>query len=111
VQGRDAESARQIREDARVLAEAGAVMLLLECVPRSLAAEITRALSIPVIGIGAGGDCDGQILVLHDMLGIGFSHRFTRDFMQGCRSIPEAIERYVKAVKGGEFPAYENGFD
>lgn len=111
VQGRDTESARQIREDARVLADAGAVMLLLECVPRSLAAEITHALSIPVIGIGAGSDCDGQILVLHDMLGIGFSHRFTRDFMQGSRSITEAIERYARAVKSREFPAHEHGFD
>jgi 3-methyl-2-oxobutanoate hydroxymethyltransferase len=111
VQGRDSETARQIREDARVLAEAGAVMLLLECVPRQLAAEVTRSLGIPVIGIGAGGDCDGQILVLHDMLGIGFSHRFTRDFMVGSRSIPEAIERYVNAVKNGEFPAHDHGFD
>lgn len=111
VQGRDAETARQIREDARVLAEAGAVMVLLECVPRGLAAEITRELPVPVIGIGAGADCDGQILVLQDMLGIGFSHRFTRDFMHGSASINEAIERYVRAVKAGEFPAHENGFD
>jgi 3-methyl-2-oxobutanoate hydroxymethyltransferase len=66
---------------------------------------------VPVVGIGAGAACDGQILVLQDMLGIGFSHRFTRDFMQGASSISDAIERYVRAVKTGEFPAHENGFD
>jgi 3-methyl-2-oxobutanoate hydroxymethyltransferase len=86
-------------------------MVLLECVPRDLAAEIARELPVPVIGIGAGAACDGQILVLHDMLGIGFSHRFTRDFMQGSTSINDAIERYVRAVKSGEFPAQENSFD
>jgi len=111
VQGRDIETARAIKEDARVLEEAGAVMLLLECVPRALAAGIARSLSIPVIGIGAGGECNGQILVLHDMLGIGFSHKFTRDFMVGSGSIQQAITNYVNAVKTKTFPALEHGFD
>lgn len=111
VQGRDVDSARAIREDARVLEAAGAVMLILECIPRSLAAELRRDLGIPVIGIGAGADCDGQILVLHDMLGIGFSHKFTRDFMAGSHSIQEALGSYVRAVKEKSFPAPEHGFD
>ena len=111
VQGRDAESAKQIREDAKALAEAGAVMMLLECVPRSLAAEVTHSLDMPVIGIGAGSRCDGQILVLHDMLGIGFSHRFTHDFMEGAANISAAIEAYKQAVKSGRFPSHEQGFD
>ncbi|MGQ0656554.1 MAG: 3-methyl-2-oxobutanoate hydroxymethyltransferase [Chromatiales bacterium] len=111
VQGRDTDSARAIKEDAHVLEAAGAVMLILECVPRALAAELSGTLSVPVIGIGAGADCDGQILVLHDMLGIGFAHKFTRDFMIGSGSIPEAIGNYVRAVKAKSFPALEHGFD
>jgi len=111
VQGRGAEAAREIKQDALALQEAGAVMLVLECVPRALAAEIAVELSIPVIGIGAGAGCDGQVLVLHDMLGIGVPHKFTRDFMSGSGSIAEAISKYVHAVKAGEFPGPENGFD
>ena len=111
VQGRDAEAARQIKADALALQEAGAVMLVLECVPRTLAAEIAKDLRIPVIGIGAGADCDGQVLVLHDMLGIGVPHKFTRDFMTGSGNIAQAISNYVRAVKNKDFPGLENGFD
>jgi len=111
VQGRDAEVARQIKADALALQEAGAVMLVLECVPRALAAEIANSLRIPVIGIGAGADCDGQVLVLHDMLGIGVPHKFTRDFMTGGGTIAKAISNYVRAVKNKDFPGLENGFD
>jgi 3-methyl-2-oxobutanoate hydroxymethyltransferase len=113
VQGRGAEAATQIQEDARILKEAGAVMLVLECVPRTLAAEITAALEgIPVIGIGAGSGCDGQVLVLYDMLGIsGKSPKFSKDFLASHTTIKAAIEDYVRSVKAGEFPAQEHGFD
>lgn len=105
LQGRDEESAARILADARALADAGAVMLVLECVPAALAAEVTQALDIPVIGIGAGGDCDGQVLVLQDALGM--SPRppgFVRDFLAETGTIPAALERYVAAVKSREFP-------
>jgi len=105
LQGRDKASAARILADARALEQAGAVMLVLECVPAGLAAEISRALDIPVIGVGAGGDCDGQVLVLQDVLGI--SPRlpgFARDFLAEAGTIPAALEHYVAAVKSREFP-------
>ncbi|MCK7575295.1 MAG: 3-methyl-2-oxobutanoate hydroxymethyltransferase [Chromatiales bacterium] len=106
-QGRDETSAERIRREARVMEEAGASLLVLECVPAALAGEISRSLSIPVIGIGAGAECDGQVLVLHDMLGLnpGRPPSFSRDFMQGCGSIGEAVAAYVAAVRDGRFPA------
>lgn len=112
VQGRDAHEAQAIREHAQVLQAAGAVMLVLECVPRQLAAQITSELGIPIIGIGAGRDCDGQVLVLQDVLGIGRATQHTRNFLSGRRrNIPDAIAAYVRAVKRGEFPAAKHGFD
>ena len=112
VQGRDEESARIMREDALALEAAGAQMLVLECVPSSLAAEISRLLAIPVIGIGAGADCDGQVLVVYDMLGItdGPMPRFVRNFLQQADSIAAAISNYVQAVKDGSFPGPEQSF-
>ncbi len=116
VQGRDAETARQIREDALALQEAGADMLLLECVPAALGAEISRRVHIPVIGIGAGPDCDAQVLVLYDMLGItpgkrpGFSHDFISDAGAESGGIVDAVRRYVEAVKSGSFPAKQHCF-
>lgn len=105
IQGRDTTSARQILEDAQALEAAGAVMLVLECVPASLAGEVRAAVKIPVIGIGAGADCDGQVLVLHDMLGISARPPgFARDFLADSGSIRAAVRRYVEAVKSGEFP-------
>ncbi|ADC63666.1 3-methyl-2-oxobutanoate hydroxymethyltransferase [Allochromatium vinosum] len=106
-QGRDETSAERIRREARVMEEAGASLLVLECVPAALAGEISRSLSIPVIGIGAGAGCDGQVLVLHDMLGLnpGRPPSFSRDFMPGCGSIGEAVAAYVAAVRDGSFPA------
>ena len=81
-------------------------MLLLECVPEALATLITESVEVPVIGIGAGRACDGQVLVLHDMLGITpRAPRFSQNFMQEGRTIPQAIRAYVEAVKGGSFPA------
>jgi len=113
VQGRQEASARQMRADAMALEQAGASMLLLECVPSELAAEISQAVKIPVIGIGAGSATDGQVLVLHDMLGLSLSGRtpkFVKNFMAGQRSIQNAISAYVKAVKDQSFPAAEHGF-
>ena len=112
VQGKDAQDAQRLLEDARILADAGAGLLVLEMVPAALARTITASIAIPTIGIGAGPDCSGQVLVLHDMLGIypGKSPRFVRNFMRGANSIQQAIEHYVAAVKSGEFPAAEHSF-
>ncbi|AWM60658.1 3-methyl-2-oxobutanoate hydroxymethyltransferase [Stutzerimonas stutzeri] len=113
VQGREEAQALQMLEDAKSLEAAGAAMLLLECVPSELAARITRAVQIPVIGIGAGSDTDGQVLVLHDMLGLSLSGRvpkFVKNFMREYGDISSAIAGYVKAVKTIEFPAAEHGF-
>jgi len=106
VQGREETVAKQMREDALALQDAGADMILLECVPEVLATAITQAVEVPVIGIGAGRGCDGQVLVLHDMLGITpRAPRFSLNFMQEGRTIPQAIRAYVEAVKNGSFPA------
>lgn len=112
VQGREEAQAKAMLTDAIALAEAGAAMLLLECVPSALAADITRAVDIPVIGIGAGPDTDGQILVVYDMLGLatGRLPRFVKNFMSGQPDIPAALRAYVAAVKSGEFPAAEHEF-
>ncbi|HYE36603.1 3-methyl-2-oxobutanoate hydroxymethyltransferase [Methylocaldum sp.] len=112
VQGKDERAAQTILEDAMILQEAGAGLLVLECVPATLAGEITAALDIPTIGIGAGPDCDGQILVLYDMLGItpGKRPKFSRNFLQGVGDIPSAIRNYADDVKAGRFPASEHSF-
>ncbi len=113
VQGRDQETASQMLNDALALQQAGADLMLLECVPQVLAAEITDKLSIPVIGIGAGGNCDGQILVLYDILDISFGIRpkFSKNFLQQTGDIEQAVKAYVDAVKSGEFPAAEHSFE
>jgi 3-methyl-2-oxobutanoate hydroxymethyltransferase len=112
VQGREADAAAKMVEEAILLAEAGADMLVLECVPADLAEKITKAVAIPVIGIGAGKACDGQVLVLYDMLGLtpGKRPRFSHDFLADMGHIPAAIGRYVDAVKQGEFPTAEQQF-
>ncbi len=112
VQGRDAAAARRLKEDARLLCEAGADLLLLECVPTALAREISASVAAPVIGIGAGPHCDGQVLVLYDMLGItpGRRPRFSHDFLAGAGSVPAALAAYVQAVKDGGFPGPEHGY-
>ena len=106
VQGRDEEAASALKRHARELAEAGAAMLVLELVPSALATEVTKSLAIPVIGIGAGNGCSGQVLVLHDMLGLtrGKLPRFVRNFMEGAGSIDAAVARYVADVKARRFP-------
>jgi 3-methyl-2-oxobutanoate hydroxymethyltransferase len=113
VQGRQEAQALQMIADAKALEAAGAAMLLLECVPSELAARITQAVSVPVIGIGAGSSTDGQVLVLHDMLGLSLSGRapkFVKNFMREHGDITSAIAAYVQAVKNVEFPAAEHGF-
>jgi 3-methyl-2-oxobutanoate hydroxymethyltransferase len=113
VQGRSENQARQMRADAIALEQAGASMLLLECVPSELALEITQAVGIPVIGIGAGSGTDGQVLVLHDMLGLSITGRvpkFVKNFMNGQASIHAALSAYVAEVKAVSFPGIEHGF-
>jgi 3-methyl-2-oxobutanoate hydroxymethyltransferase len=112
VQGREPEQAGQILNDALAIEQAGARLLLLECVPALLAAQISQALTIPVIGIGAGVDCDGQVLVLYDMLNIsmGKRPRFSKNFMAEANSIEDAILSYLNAVKNRQFPAAEQAY-
>jgi len=112
VQGKDEESAREMLEDAQTLEAAGADIILLELVPASLAKRITEAVAVPVIGIGAGPDCDGQILVTYDMLDItpGKRPKFARNFMDGARSPADAVQRFVAAVKDRSYPAPEHSF-
>ena len=112
VQGKTDDGARQLLDDARAIEQAGAALLVLEAIPAALGKQVTEALAIPTIGIGAGKDCSGQVLVLHDMLGIypGRKARFVRDFMSGASGVQDAIRRYVDAVKSGAFPAPEHAF-
>ncbi len=112
VQGKSDEAAQRLLRDALALQDAGAGMLVLEAVPAALAAEATAALAIPTIGIGAGAACSGQVLVLHDMLGIypGKKARFVKNYMHGAASIADAVSRYVTEVKDGSFPAAEHSF-
>ncbi|TCT22116.1 3-methyl-2-oxobutanoate hydroxymethyltransferase [Thiobaca trueperi] len=106
-QGRDHASAEAIRHDALAMQDAGASLLVLECVPTALATEISLTLTIPVIGIGAGAGCDGQVLVLYDMLGLnaGRPPSFSRDFLTGHGSMAEAVAAYVAEVRQGTFPS------
>lgn len=112
VQGREDGAAKAMLEDARVLEDAGADMLLVECVPSALGAEIAANAKIPVIGIGAGPDTDGQILVVYDILNLsaGRKPRFVKNFMTDAGSIEGAVGDYVKAVKEGSYPAPEHCF-
>ena len=113
VQGRDHQQANAILEAAGELENAGADMILLECVPQQLAQEISLNLSIPVIGIGAGPHCDSQVLVLHDLLGLslGKSPKFVKNFMEEFNSISDALVGYRQAVENGSFPAPEHCFE
>lgn len=112
VQGKAEAAARQILEDALTLEQAGADIILLECVPSHLGKEITQRVKVPVIGIGAGPDVDGQILVLYDMLDItpGHKPRFARNFMQDAGNVEAAVKAYVAAVRDGSYPAPEHCF-
>lgn len=110
VQGKSVEVAQKLLDDARALADAGAFALLLECVPAALAAKITREIPIPVIGIGAGPDCDGQVLVWQDMLGINQGHtpKFVRRFAEVGDIMEKAFKEYGTSVANGTFPAPEH---
>lgn len=112
IQGRDKATAKQMLADARALENAGADIVLLECIPNELGARITSELKVPVIGIGAGPDVDGQILVLYDILNItiGRKPRFAQDFTIGGRSPIDAVKAYVEAVRSGDYPAPEHCF-
>jgi 3-methyl-2-oxobutanoate hydroxymethyltransferase len=112
VQGRQQSDAERLLEDAKLLEESGAGMIVLEAIPSPLAKQVSDALTIPTIGIGAGVDCDGQVLVLHDMLDVfpGKKAKFVKNFMQGAGSIQVAVERYVKEVKAKTFPDREHSF-
>ena len=111
VQGTDEESAENILTDAAVLEEAGASILVVECVPRSLGEKLSQRLEIPVIGIGAGINTDGQILVLHDVLGISEKEpSFSKNFMQEHNSIEKALSAYAQAVRNKTFPTLDHSF-
>jgi 3-methyl-2-oxobutanoate hydroxymethyltransferase len=112
VQGKTMEAAEQLFRDARAVEAAGAFSIVLESMPRELAAQITRELRIPTIGIGAGPDCDGQILVLHDMIGLGGEHtpKFARRYVNVAESISRAVGEYARDVRSGTFPADAESF-
>jgi 3-methyl-2-oxobutanoate hydroxymethyltransferase len=113
VQGREAEAAERLLADASAVVAAGADLLVLECVPADLAARITAAVSVPTIGIGAGPHCDGQILVMHDLLGLNSGHRrprFVKDFLAEGGSVLGAFQAYAQAVRDGTFPTSEHGY-
>lgn len=113
VQGRDDGAADRIRAEAKALAEAGCFSIVLELLPATLAAEITAASGVPTIGIGAGAGCDGQVLVLHDMLGLNedFQPRFLRRFAELARDTRQGVESYVEAVRTGEYPGPEHAHE
>ncbi|MGH8164886.1 MAG: 3-methyl-2-oxobutanoate hydroxymethyltransferase, partial [Rhodanobacteraceae bacterium] len=110
MQGKGKDAATRLREQARATSAAGADLLVLESVPHALAAQVTKELPIPTIGIGAGAECDGQVLVLYDLLGItpGKRPKFSKDFLAGRDSIAAAIRAYADEVRAGEFPTAEN---
>ncbi|AMP07090.1 3-methyl-2-oxobutanoate hydroxymethyltransferase [Collimonas pratensis] len=112
VQGKTSAAAEQLKADALALQEAGASLLVLEAIPAALGKEVSELLTIPTIGIGAGPDCSGQVLVMHDLMGVfpGHKARFVKDFMQGQTSIDAAVLAYVRAVKDKSFPAPEHCF-
>jgi 3-methyl-2-oxobutanoate hydroxymethyltransferase len=112
VQGKDAEGARKLIQSAKDLEEAGAFMIVFECIPDFLAARITEELKIPTIGIGAGKDCDGQVLVYHDIVGLfeRFTPKFVKQYINLAPMIREAIAQYKAEVESGEFPGPEHSF-
>lgn len=110
VQGKGAESQEQLLADARALEDAGCFGIVLECIPRSLASTVSESLTIPTIGIGAGAGCDGQVLVLHDILGWGKA-RFSHTFFDARAGIGQAASEFVSAVSTGVYPAEEHGYE
>ncbi len=112
VQGRDEEAAARLREDVETLEKAGAFAVVLECIPEKLARAVTASAKIPTIGIGAGAGCDGQVLVLHDLLGFDpeFRPKFVRRFADGAKLVRDGVEKFSRAVRGGTFPTRRESF-
>lgn len=112
VRAKEEDEANKLRQDAKLLEEAGCFAIVLEKIPASLAKEVSQGLDIPTIGIGAGGDCDGQVLVMHDMLGINieFKPRFLRQYLNIHELATEAVQRYIKDVKDQDFPNKEEQY-
>jgi 3-methyl-2-oxobutanoate hydroxymethyltransferase len=112
VQGRDDVTAQRLKDDAKALEDAGAFAIVLELVPNPLSAEITKSVSIPTIGIGAGPSCDGQVLVLHDMLGLNdrFSAKFVKKYANLADEVRQAAERYAAEVRSGQYPDADHSF-
>ncbi len=112
VQGRDAEAQKKIFADARALEEAGCFAIVLECIPQTLAAEITASIRIPTIGIGAGALCDGQVLVLQDLLGLSgdFKPKFVRRYLEGGELISRALTQFCDEVRERKFPSESEGY-
>jgi 3-methyl-2-oxobutanoate hydroxymethyltransferase len=112
VQGKTAAAARELLDDALALEEAGAFAIVLEVVPREIAQLITKSVSIPTIGIGAGADCDIQVLVLHDMLGLSFGKlaRFVRPYANLHQTITDAVTRYADDVRNGTYPSADESY-
>ncbi len=112
VRAKEEEEAKRLMEDALALQEAGCFAIVFEKIPADLAKEVSEALDIPTIGIGAGADCDGQVLVLHDMLGItkDFSPRFLRRYADLGEIVDEAVSKYIDDVRGGSFPSQEESY-
>ncbi len=112
VQGREDEQARKILADAKAVEEAGAFAMVLEGIPRDLAKAVTESVNIPTIGIGAGSDCDGQVLVIHDILGLcdKYSPKFVKRYADISATITSGIEQYIKEVKAGDFPTTNHSF-
>ena len=113
VQGKAEDDAQRLLDDARILEEAGAGMIVLEAIPAALASQVTAAAKVPTIGIGAGVDCHGQVLVLHDMLDVypGKKAKFVKNFMKAAAgSIQDAVALYVEEVRSGKFPGREHSF-
>jgi 3-methyl-2-oxobutanoate hydroxymethyltransferase len=112
VQGKDAATAARLRRDVAAFERAGAFAVVLECIPQKLAAQITRAAAMATIGIGAGAECDGQVLVLHDLLGFDpvFAPRFVRRFADGAGLVQQGVKKYGAAVRAKKFPAAKESF-
>lgn len=106
VRAKEEDEANKLRRDAKLLEDAGCFAIVLEKIPASLAKEVSESISIPTIGIGAGGDCDGQVLVMHDMLGINteFKPRFLRQYLNIAEQATTAVQQYIKDVKSNDFP-------
>lgn len=113
IQGRDNKTSEKLKKDSLALQEAGCFALVLECVPAALSVEITKSLHIPTIGIGAGADCDGQVLVLQDLLGMNkdFNPKFLKKFLQGADLITDALNAYAAEVHAKTFPAKEHSYE